>query len=378
MDHSSSKLRYISVVRDGELHRNKPIYPILQALVSAALFGAATPASKVLLTSMLPYQLAGLLYLGAAIGVLPILLRQGVPIVPRTLNRKNQLLLLGAILCGGILAPVLLLLGLSFASAASVSMWLPLELVATALLGRWLFKEHLGSKAIAGLAGVVTAGVLLGIGEGTAGVAAGALVALACLCWGLDNNCTALIDGITPAGITFWKGLVAGGVNSLIGLAAGGFQGTTGPVAGALVVGALCYGASIALYISAAQSLGATRGQMFFASAPFFGLGLSAGLLGESISLVHLVAGSLLVGALILLFKDEHTHGHVHAAVGHRHTHSHDDGHHTHTHPGQPGGRHSHAHEHIGIVHTHRHLPDLHHRHDHGAKHSSEASDGPA
>jgi hypothetical protein len=47
------------------------------ALASAALFGAATPASKALLADLSPFQLAGLLYLGAALGVAPVAWRRG-------------------------------------------------------------------------------------------------------------------------------------------------------------------------------------------------------------------------------------------------------------------------------------------------------------
>jgi len=45
--------------------------PASLALASAFLFGAATPLSKALLDSLTPFQLAGLLYLGAALGLVP-------------------------------------------------------------------------------------------------------------------------------------------------------------------------------------------------------------------------------------------------------------------------------------------------------------------
>ncbi len=107
---------------------------ILMALLSAILFGAATPASKLLLEGFTPFQLAGLLYFGAAIAVAPSALKNGGFALPRRDDRQNLFRLFGAILFGGILGPVALLFGLRLAEAASVSLWLNLELVATAVL----------------------------------------------------------------------------------------------------------------------------------------------------------------------------------------------------------------------------------------------------
>lgn len=190
----------------------------------------------------------------------------------------------GAVLFGGMLAPLLLLMGLKLASAAAVSLWLPLELVATAVLGRMIFRDHLGLFGWMGIAGILAASILLGFGEGISGIPAGLLIMLACLCWGFDNNFTSLIDGITPAQITFWKGLIAGLINLSIGLLTQDIHITGYSLTGALGVGALSYGTSIVLYITATQNIGAARGQMFFASSPFFGVVLSYLFLGEPVT----------------------------------------------------------------------------------------------
>ena len=339
------------------------------AVLSAALFGAATPASKLLLGAFPAFQLAGLLYLGAALGVMPLLLRsRGIKGIktPWSLEKKNRWRLLGAIASGGILGPVFLLLGLQLASAASVSLWLNLELVATAVLGYFLFQDQLGRYGWIGVSGTVFAASLLSWGEGTAGVQAGLLVALACIAWGFDNHWTALIDGITPAESTFWKGLVAGTVNLSLGMAVQSYGGSVAVTLAGLGVGVLSYGASIVLYITSAQNLGATRSQLIFASAPFFGVAFSALAVREAISPIQVVAVSILIGSLAILFQDQHKHEHSHPTIAHEHLHRHDDSHHSHIHPGQPASLlHSHWHEHEAIAHAHSHLPDIHHRHQH-------------
>jgi drug/metabolite transporter (DMT)-like permease len=340
---------------------------VLLALAAAALFGASTPASKLLLSQLGAFQLAGLLYLGAALAMAPVLLRERRSRPRERLDRRSLGLLAGAVLAGGVAGPVLLLLGLARTSAGSVSLLLNLELAATGLLGAALFREPLGRRGWLGVAGIVAAGAVVSSGAGWPGVRAAALVAAACACWGLDNQLTALIDGITPARSTFWKGLGAGATNLAIGLAAEPAPGAAAPAAAAaLGVGALAYGASIALYIASAQLLGATRAQGVFASAPFLGAALSFGLLGEPLRAEHLAGAALLAASVAALLRARHDHAHVHEPAAHVHAHRHDDGHHLHPHPDlAPGTWHSHWHAHEPLAHAHPHWPDLHHRHLH-------------
>jgi len=340
-----------------------PRGPIAIALLAAALFGAAAPASKGLLAELTPLQLAGLLYLGAALGVAPAVVRGRSLPLPR--DARSRRLLLGAVVLGGALGPVLLLFGLRLASAASVSLWLSLELAATAVLGAIFFHDRLGPMGWLGVAVALLGSLLLSFGEGAAGLAAGALVAAACLCWAFDNHWTALLDGMPASAAAFWKGAVAGGVNLALGCSLAPLAASGGSIVGALAIGALCYGVSIALYVTAAHGLGATRAQLLFASAPFFGVALAALALGEALSMVQLAAAALLGVSLALVLRDRHAHPHEHAALAHVHWHRHDDGHHMHPHPQGSPQSHAHWHEHAPLRHAHPHWPDLHHRHRH-------------
>jgi drug/metabolite transporter (DMT)-like permease len=249
-----------------------------------------------------------------------------------------------------------------------VSLWLNLELVATAVLGHGFFRDHLTRYGWLGVAVTLLAATTLSVGSGSAGILAGLLVLLACCCWGLDNHLTALIDGLSPSQSTFWKGLVAGSVSLAIGLTLHPFTATGFITLGAVVVGIWSYGASITLYIHAAQRLGATRGQIIFSTAPFFGLLLSAALLGERLHGLHLFAALLFVVGIVLLMVESHTHTHDHTALSHDHRHRHDDRHHTHDHHGvDPTVEHTHWHDHDPVTHVHAHWPDLYHRHGHNA-----------
>jgi drug/metabolite transporter (DMT)-like permease len=344
-------------------------YAIITAIISAALFGSATPASKALLNNFSSFQLAGLLYLGGILGVLPILIKEysnGEFIVITGIGEKNLLRLSGSIIFGGVLGPVFLLSGLSLATASSVSIWLNLEMVATALLGYFFFKDHLEINQWLSISGITAAGILLTVGEGNSGILAGLFITLACFSWGADNHFASLVDGISPSQSTFWKSIVAGTVNLTIGFLLQTFTADFKTVILALLVGAFSYGVSIALHISASQQIGATRVQMIFSSAPFFGIVLSAIFLKESLNLMQIISAGLLLVSLFVLFRGKHEHEHDHEAMVHNHLHRHDDGHHNHTHPGLPAStRHSHEHRHEAVSHSHRHFPDIHHRHKH-------------
>jgi drug/metabolite transporter (DMT)-like permease len=335
--------------------------PILWCMIAAALFGASTPASKPLVSQLGPLLLSGILYLGAALAVAPWALRDRARL--RGVDGPNLARLFGAVVFGGIVGPVLLLAGLALAPAGSVALWLNLETVATAVLARLFFSEHLGASTWVAVTLIVAASVLLWSDVPHGGLAA-ALVALACVAWGLDNNLTAVIDRFSAAQITFAKGLVAGVVNIGLGLALSTSSPTAPAVGFALVIGALSYGVSLLLYIAGAQQLGATRSQLVFSTSPLWGLVLAWLVLGEPVRLAQLVAAGLMGVAIWAWHRERHSHAHAHARVTHSHWHRHDDGHHDHEHPDTGW----HAHE--PIEHEHDHRPDLHHRHQHGASNS--------
>jgi len=341
---------------------------LLLALAAAILFGASTPISKILLTTFDTFQLAGFLYLGAALMMLPLSSREWRQSDARRLDRINRWRLAGAIALGGIAAPVLMLAGLGIKSAATTSLLLNLEPAATAVLGVLLFRDHLSRRSALGVVGITAGGAMLSWNGGSLDLTGALLVTAACVCWGVDNQLMALIDGMTPSHSTLWKGFVAGSVNLAIGLAVAPLHASTGSIVAALTLGGLSYGLSIAFYLAAAQQLGATRAQGIFATAPFAGAALSVLILGEPLTMGQMIAAAVLVVSVAALVAGQHGHPHHHGSTEHIHSHRHDDGHHLHVHPGLPlSTQHTHRHVHEPLEHLHPHWPDLHHRHSHGS-----------
>lgn len=334
-------------------------------LGAAVLFGISTPLAKQLVGEVRPQLLAGLLYTGAAI-VLSLLRTGSAAKREARLRRTDVPALLVVTAFGGVAAPVLLLVGLERVTGVAASLMLNLEAVFTLLLALAVFGEHLGRKAAWGAAAVTAGAAVLGVGGGESradwiGIGC---VALACLCWAIDNNLTQRLSGRDPFSIVRVKATVAGLVN--IGLAVVLGAVWPGPivVVSALALGGAAYGLSVLLDAYALRYVGAARESAYFGTAPAFGVLGSILVLGERVDVVEATAIVAMALGVYLLLTERHDHLHPHEALQHDHVHRHDDGHHVHHH-GSPVEVHSHPHVHAQLTHAHAHVSDVHHRHDH-------------
>ena len=336
------------------------------ALGAALLFGTGTPLAKWLLDAVSPWLLAGLLYLGAGLGL--TVYRQLTRAPAIKLPRNEIPWLAGAIFSGGIVAPVLLMIGLAGIPASGASLLLNAEGVFTALLAWFAFKENFDRRIALGMAAIVAgAAVLSWPGEARfAGLWPTLMVLAACLAWGVDNNLTRRISLADATWIASVKGLVSGAVNLSLAFALGATLPALPKLAGAMLVGLLAYGVSLALFVVGLRHLGTARTAAYFSVAPFFGAALAV-LMGEPLTMTLLVAGTLMALGTWLHLTEHHAHGHTHAEMKHDHEHVHDEHHqHVHTAPVGAGTPHRHWHEHHPLTHSHAHFPDAHHRHEHG------------
>ncbi|QPC91402.1 DMT family transporter [Mesorhizobium sp. INR15] len=338
------------------------------ALGSAALFGATPPLSKLLLDAVNPFMLAGLLYLGAGVGLaLYRLLRRRVAASGEAqLQRQDLPWLALAIGTGGIVGPVLLMFGLTLNTASSSALLLNLEGLATMAIAWLVYRENVDRRLLFGALAILVGALLLSWqGSGVAFNLGALLVAGACLAWGLDNNFTRRISATDPVVIAMLKGLVAGFVNVGLGLIAGASFPAISIVTAATVVGFLGIGVSLVMFILALRHLGTARTGAYYALAPFIGALLAIAILGDPITLKLAMAGLLMGVGLWLHLSERHEHEHDHEHLEHEHSHVHDE-HHQHHHDGPVTEPHSHPHVHTPLRHKHPHYPDLHHRHSHG------------
>ena len=339
---------------------------IFAALGAALLFGASTPLAKLLLGDTNPWLLAGLLYLGSGAGLGLVELARGGPRL--RLTRSEAGALAGAIAAGGIAGPVLLMWALVRMPASSAALLLNAEAVFTALIAWFAFRENFDRRIALGMALIVAGAVVLsGFSPITSLLPACAVLA-ACLAWGIDNNLTRKVSLADATTIAMLKGLTAGATNTGLALLAGAALPRLPIFGGALLVGWLGYGVSLALFVVALRELGTARTGAYFSTAPFAGALFAVVLLGEPVSASLAIAGLLMAAGVWLHVSERHAHAHAHEPLEHTHEHEHDQ-HHQHSHepPVPPGTRHTHLHRHERLTHAHPHFPDAHHRHRHSS-----------
>ncbi|WP_297421465.1 DMT family transporter [Clostridium sp.] len=349
-------------------------YPIIMALLASILFGASAPITKMLLGEIQPVPLASFLYLGSGLGlvifqIVNLTIKKQV-INEASLNKRDFIWLFGAIISGGIIAPIILLSSLKITPASTASLLLNFEGVATTIIAIVFFKENVGKQILGAIVLITLASIVLSWDfTNQWGFSIGALgIIMACLCWGIDNNFTRNISSKNPFLIVTIKGIVSGLFSLILSIVLKNQIPDLKVIIAAMIIGFFCYGLSIVLFVFAMRDLGSARTSALFATAPFIGSILSIILLGDIPSKVFFVSLPIMIIGAVLLLKEEHAHKHIHESMEHDHRHNHNDGHHDHEHNDKQEivkGYHSHLHTHNSIEHTHPHLPDIHHRHAH-------------
>jgi len=338
---------------------------ILQALLAALFFGASAPISKLLLGDVPPVLMAAFLYLGSGTGIALIKLFQRL-----TSNQKEAGIkppdikwLAGAIISGGIAAPIVLMISLKNTPASTASLLLNFEGVGTTLIALFFFRESISRRALAAIFAITIASIFLSTNfAGGFVFSLSALgVLLACVLWGVDNNFTRNISAKDPLTIVAWKGLVAGIFSLLLGLSLGQQLPALTTILSILLLGFISYGLSTMLFIYSMRGLGAARTCALYGTAPLAGVLLSFVIFKDPITLLFGIAAILMIGGALLLANEEHAHFHIHMPVVHEHRHSHDE---FHVHD-TTDMTHAHEHEHPPTQHEHGHMPDIHHRHGH-------------
>jgi drug/metabolite transporter (DMT)-like permease len=342
---------------------------VFYAISAAVLFGASTPLAKLLVGNMSPVLLGGLLYLGSGVGMGLFRILRDKGWQPSGMLPGEWPWLLGAILFGGVMGPVALMIGLTSTSGSAASLMLNLESVLTALLAWVVFKENADKRIVLGMAAIVAGGAVLSWQPDDSGaltLSGLGAIALACLCWAIDNNLTRKVSASDSAFIASSTGLLAGVVNSIIAFTSGASLPEYQTILLAMTVGLLGYGISLVFFVLALRGLGTARTGAYFSTAPFIGSAVSLMLLGETAGTAFWAACTLMGLGVLLHLTESHDHLHTHEPLEHSHAHTHDE-HHQHPHDAEMNMTepHVHWHQHAVIRHKHPHYPDIHHQHSH-------------
>ena len=335
----------------------------IYAIVAAALYAVNVPFSKMLLGHVEPTMMAAFLYLGAGLGmfVYSIIAKATQKTAPTESLTKKELPYTIAMVVLDIIAPILLMFGISSSHAANVSLINNFEIVATSMIALFVFKEIISKKLWIAITLVTAASVILSFeGAGSFKFNIGSLFVFgACLCWGIENNCTRMISNKSSIEIVVIKGTFSGLGSLIVSLIIGESIPSVIWMLAVLLLGFVAYGLSIYFYVMAQKDLGAAKTSAYYSIAPFLGVAFGMLFLGERPAIQFYIALVVMVVSTYFMIKDtielQHTHEHTHT---HTHEHSHGDTVHTH--------EHTHVHTHIHIHgedsdnHEHKHKTMLH------------------
>lgn len=351
------------------------IYPISQVILASVLFGASAPLSKILLGQIEPIPLASFLYLGSGIGLLLLqiffTIAKKQSISEASLKKSDIPWLTGAIIAGGVIAPIILMISLKITPASTTSLLLNFEGVATTLIAVLFFKESVGKSLWKAIACITLASIILSWDFSNQwGFSIGSLgIIFACICWGMDNNFTRNISSKNPFTIVTVKGLAAGSFSLFLAFLLNNNLPNINSIFFTMILGFFCYGLSIVLFVFGMRELGSARASALFGTAPFVGSILSFIICGDTPNVMFFISLPIMVIGAALLLKEDHKHSHIHEYIEHEHKHCHTDNHHNHNHndeiPICANGYHVHSHIHEEIEHSHDHTPEIHHRHQH-------------
>ena len=252
---------------------------VLFAVLAAALYALNSPVSKLLLRDTPPTMMAGFLYLGAGLGMAvlgAVRKGRGRGKSENSLTRADLPYTVGMVALD-IAAPIFLMIGLTQTTAANASLLNNFEIVATSLIAMAVFHERVSRRLWLAIGLITLSSILLSIEDASSfRFSSGSLfVLLACVCWGLENNCTRKLSSSDPLEIVVIKGLFSGAGSVAIGFITGERLPAAGSVALILLLGFVAYGLSIYFYVYAQRGLGAAKTSAYYAVAPFIGVALS-------------------------------------------------------------------------------------------------------
>ncbi len=345
---------------------------VFEALLAAVLFALSAPLGKYLLTDIPPMFMAGLLYLGAGIGI-TILSCFSMKKSKESGFTTHDTPWIVLMILLDVIAPFLLLWGLTLTSASNASLLFNFEMVATAIVARIFFKESIGKQLSIALILITLASIIISVDFNQTDLFqfswGSLLVIAACSCWGLENNCTRNLSDKNPSHVVILKGIGSGTTAIIIALLTEKMVNLHwGTIVMTLLLGFVAYGLSIFFYVRAQRHLGASRTSIYYAAAPFIGMCIAFVMYQDPISINFIIGLILMLIGTCVVFYERHNHAHLHECITHNHIHSHNDLHHNHSHSDHsenPNPTHAHVHTHEAIEHTHPHTPDIHHRHSH-------------
>jgi len=292
----------------------------VSAVVSAVLFGINSTLNKITLQNVHPTVVAGMIYFIGGVFLFGI---HASPLCKRILAlfetpesetkiaSRDFRILAFVILCGSIIAPLLLLNGLSETTAINASLLLNAESLFTVLIAVAFLKER-GTRReylsililLIGVVFVTTNGEFQRLSL-TENILGNLLIIGACLFWGIDNNLSRFLskkrDIILVTGLKcFIGGLALLTISFLLGI---DFSLPLISIPYLLSVGTLSIAFSILLFLFALRKIGSMRTGVIYSTSSLFGAVLAFAVLRESFTPIQLIAGLVMLLGVYVLYR---------------------------------------------------------------------------
>lgn len=285
------------------------------AILAAVLYALMTPVSKWMLLRVPPIAQAGFLYLGAGAGMYLIWLIQTAgragkagqdPFADEPSIDRTDLPFVITMVVLDMAAPILLLMGLRTAAPENVSLLNNFEIVATACIAAAFFRERISRRFSASIGLITLACILLSFdGQASLAFSKGSLfVLLACLCWGVENNCTSRLSAKDTRQIVMIKGFGSGTASLLLSFVIGEEHVLLSDALLTMVLGFLAIGMSVYFYVRAQSRIGAARTSAYYAVSPFIGVLLALVLFREMPGLLFWPALLLMAAGVWLSIRE--------------------------------------------------------------------------
>ena len=290
------------------------------AIISAILFGVSSTLNKLALENVNPTVVAGSIYFVAGVFLFAfhltplcnkLLAKLDTSETERKITNKDYRTLAFVILCGSIIAPLLLLNGLNQTTAINSSLLLNAEALFTVVIAYVFLNERCAKKEYIGIV-MLLVGVIFVTTNGafqsltlTENLIGNLLIIGACFFWGIDNNLSKHLskkrDIVLVTGLKcFIGGSALLALSFLLGFS---FSIPLSAVPYILFVGAFSIAFSILFFLFALRKIGSMRTGVIFSTSSLFGAVLAFAVLSEPFTIIQLAAGFVMVLGIYVLYR---------------------------------------------------------------------------
>lgn len=277
---------------------------LLLALISSFLYAFNIIIDKKYINMINAESILFTMYLGGSIGLILIHLftKKNIKSTKNKITKKEVPLVITIVICE-LLASLFIIEAVKLINASLVSLLSMFEIIMTAICSYFIFKNPLKKNEIIAIVLMFIGCFILNFQSGIfSNINISSLLVIAsCLCWGIENNVTAMISSKEPAFFTSIKCFFVALFYLIIALISNNLN-LSFPIL--FFYGFFTYGISILSYAISTKYLGVNKATLVFSFSPIFGVLLALIIYGDPINIEFVISTILMISAILLINKD--------------------------------------------------------------------------